>query len=30
VNIWNKQSWTGNKGWTSSLGVEWGANNSSP
>jgi hypothetical protein len=30
ANIFNKESWTANKGWTSSLGVERGANNSSP
>jgi len=30
VNILNKQSWTAIKGWFSSLGVGWGANNSSP
>jgi hypothetical protein len=30
VNILNKQSWTGNKGWPSSLGVWMGVNNPSP
>jgi len=30
VNILNKQSQTADKGWSSSLGVGWGANNSSP
>jgi hypothetical protein len=30
ANILNKQSWTGDKGWSSSLGVGRGANNSSP
>jgi hypothetical protein len=29
-NILNKQSWTAEKGWSSSLGVGHGANNSSP
>jgi hypothetical protein len=28
ANILNKQSWTGNKGWSSSLGVGRGANKS--
>jgi hypothetical protein len=30
ANILNKQSWTADNGWSSSLGVERGANNSSP
>jgi hypothetical protein len=30
VNILNNQSGTADKGWSSSLGVERGANNSSP
>jgi hypothetical protein len=30
ANILNKQSWTADKGWSSSLGVGHGANNSSP
>jgi len=30
VNILNKQSWTVEKGWSSSLGVGRSANNSSP
>ena len=30
VNKWNKQSRTADKGWSSSLGVGQGANNSSP
>jgi hypothetical protein len=30
ANILNKQSWTVDKGWSSSLGVWRGANNSSP
>jgi len=30
VNILNKQSQEVNKGWSSSLGVGWGANNSPP
>jgi hypothetical protein len=30
ANILNKQSWTADKGWSSSLGVGRGANNSSP
>jgi len=30
VNILNKQLCTANKGWSSSLQVEWSANNSSP
>ena len=30
ANILNKQSWTADKGWTSSLEVVQGANNSSP
>jgi hypothetical protein len=30
ANILNKQSWTDNKGWPSSLGVGRGVNNSSP
>jgi hypothetical protein len=30
VNILNKQSWRDDKGWSSNLGVEHGANNSSP
>jgi hypothetical protein len=30
ANILNKQSWTAEKGWSSSLGVGRGANNSSP
>jgi hypothetical protein len=29
VNILNKQSWTADKGWSTSLGVRRGANNSS-
>jgi hypothetical protein len=30
VNVWNKQSRTADKGWSSRLGVGRGANNSSP
>jgi hypothetical protein len=30
VNILNKQPWTNDKGWSSSLGVGRGANNPSP
>ena len=30
ANILNKQSWTADKGWSSSLGVGRGANSSSP
>jgi hypothetical protein len=30
MNVLNKQSWTANKGWSSSLGVVRGADNSSP
>jgi hypothetical protein len=30
ANILNNQSWTANKGWSSRLGVERGANNFSP
>jgi len=30
ANILNKQSWTADKGWSSSMGVERGANISSP
>jgi len=30
VTILNMQSWTANKGWSSSLEVGQGANNSSP
>jgi hypothetical protein len=30
ANILNKQSWTADKGWSSSLVVGRGANNSSP
>jgi hypothetical protein len=26
VNILNKQLWTANRGWPSSMGVGWGAN----
>jgi len=28
ANILNKQSWTADMGWSSGLGVGWGANNS--
>jgi hypothetical protein len=30
ANILNKQPWTNSKGWSSSLGVRHGANNTSP
>jgi len=30
VNILNEQPWTADNGWSSSLGVGQGANNSSP
>ena len=30
ANMLNKQSWTSDKGWSSSLGAEWGGNNSFP
>jgi hypothetical protein len=30
ANILNEQLWTANKGWSYSLGVQHGANNSTP
>jgi hypothetical protein len=30
ANILNKQLWTADRGWPSSLGVRWGANNPQP
>jgi hypothetical protein len=30
ANIWNKQSWTANRGWPSSLGVGQGASSPAP